>query len=86
MRLNKPSLSETKMFSFYQHEVVSTTTSQTTVPIEKIDRYPFESQCRSALSTLIVKAENSPNEFHYTKFPFGLLDIYQGVERIVIVL
>ena len=74
MRLNKPSLSETKMFSFYQHEVVSTTTSQTTVPIEKIDRYPFESQCRSALSTLIVKAENSPNKFHYTKFPFGLLD------------
>ena len=34
----------------------------------------FESQCRSALSTLLQKAEKTPSQYHYIKFPFGLMD------------
>ena len=47
---------------------------QTTVTSDSIRTVPFESQWRSALSTLLQKAEKTPSQYHYIKFPFGLMD------------
>ena len=48
---------------------------QKVVQVESVTEVPFESQCRLALSTLLQQAEKSPKQFHYAKFPFGLMDV-----------
>lgn len=74
MRLKKAVPPKNKVFSFYPCEVVSYSECQTTVMSDSIRTIPFESQCHSALSTLIQKAEKAPSQYHYIKFPFGLMD------------
>ena len=36
--------------------------------------FAFESQCRSALSTLLQRTEEDSTHYHYAQFSFGLLD------------
>ena len=74
MRLKKAVPPKDKVFSFHPFEVVSYSECQTTVTSDSIRTVPFESQCRSALSTLLQKAEKTPSQYHYIKFPFGLMD------------
>ena len=74
MRRKQPAGTNEKTFSFYPYEVVSYPEGQKTVPSESITQIPFESQCRSALSTLIRTAEKARSQYHYVKFPFGLMD------------
>jgi len=52
---------------------VSFNEPQKVVQVESVTEVPFESQCRLALSTLLQQAEKSPKQFHYAKFPFGLI-------------
>ena len=61
------------MFTFYEH--VSFNEPQKVVQAEPIKEVPFESQCRSALSTILKQADKTPKQFHYAKFPFGLMDV-----------
>ena len=74
MRRKQPAGTNEKTFSFYPYEVVSYPEGQKTVPSESITQIPFENQCRSALSTLIRTAEKARSQYHYVKFPFGLMD------------
>ena len=70
---------EKKATSSYQRKnvlilVVSYPEGQKTVPSESITQIQFENQCQSALSTLICTAEKARSQYHYVKFPFGLMD------------
>jgi len=74
LRRKQPAATNEKIFSFYPYEVVSYHEDQKTVPSESITQIPFENQCRSALNTLIRTAEKAQSQYHYVKFPFGLMD------------
>jgi len=63
-------------FTFFNYETVSFNEPQKVVQVESVTEVPFESQCRLALSTLLQQAEKSPKQFHYAKFPFGLMDVH----------
>ena len=62
-------------FTFFNYDTVSFNEPQKVVQVESVTEVPFESQCRLALSTLLQQAEKSPKQFHYAKFPFGLMDV-----------
>ena len=60
--------------TFYRHELVSYSGPQTQlVNPDTLDKLPFESQCRTALGQLL-RHNNTPDKFHYIRFPFGLMD------------
>ena len=54
---------------------------QTVVNVDSLDKFPFESQCRTALSQLLCHSK-TPDKIHYIRFPFGLIDI-NGLKSII---
>ena len=62
-------------FTFYNYEIISFNKLQKVVEIKSVTKVPFECQRRSALSVLLKQADKAPNQNHYVKFPFGLMDV-----------
>ena len=54
---------------------------QTVVNLDSLDKFPFESQCLTALSQLLCHSK-TPDKIHYIRFPFGLIDI-NGLKSII---
>ena len=67
--------------TFYRHEVESYSAPQTVVNPDSLDKFTFESQCRTALSQLL-RHSNTPDEIHYIRFHFGLINIH-GLKSII---
>ncbi len=71
-----------RVTAFYRYEITSFDKAQSVTHAESLQKMPFESQCRKALSDLISHIDKNRTRFSYIRFPFGLVDA-SGVHGLI---